>query len=67
MQYVAVADFNGDGKLDIAVTDTQNGIVQIFTGNGDGTFTAAASSSFATDTAASLPILLWNCGRRLQR
>ena len=53
MQYVAVADFNGDGKLDIAVTDTQNGIVQIFTGNGDGTFTAAAGSSFATDTAAS--------------
>ena len=51
MQYVAVADFNGDGKLDIAVTDTQNGIVQIFTGNGDGTFNAGPT--FATDTAAS--------------
>ena len=51
MQYLAVADFNGDGKLDIAVTDAQNGIVQIFTGNGNGTFNAGPT--FATDTAAS--------------
>jgi hypothetical protein len=38
MGYVAVADFNGDGKLDIAATDAQGGVVQIFLGNGDGTF-----------------------------
>ena len=33
-----MADFNGDGKLDIAATDTQSGDVDILTGNGDGTF-----------------------------
>jgi hypothetical protein len=38
LEYVAVADFNGDGIPDIAATDSQNGIVQIFLGNGDGTF-----------------------------
>jgi hypothetical protein len=37
--FVAVADFNHDGKLDFATTDC-NSNVQIFTGNGDGTFTA---------------------------
>ncbi|HEX8816177.1 MAG TPA: VCBS repeat-containing protein, partial [Terriglobales bacterium] len=42
LQYVAVADFNGDGILDIAATDSTNGGVQIFTGNGDGTFTPLA-------------------------
>jgi hypothetical protein len=49
LQYVAVADFNGDGKLDIAATDGVNGGVQIFTGNGDGTFTAA-SAEIPTDS-----------------
>jgi hypothetical protein len=44
---VAVADFNGDGKLDIAVADYgnpstgDNGGVSILFGNGDGTFQAA--------------------------
>jgi hypothetical protein len=33
---VAVADFNGDGKLDLAVTD--NSELMIALGNGDGTF-----------------------------
>ncbi len=37
--FVAVADFNHDGKLDFAATDGI-GNVQIFTGKGDGTFTA---------------------------
>ena len=32
----AVADFNGDGKLDVAVVDNI-GLVSIFLGNGDGT------------------------------
>jgi FG-GAP-like repeat/FG-GAP repeat len=34
--YIAVADFNGDGKPDLAVTTTVN--VTIFLGKGDGTF-----------------------------
>jgi hypothetical protein len=47
-QFVAVGDFNGDGKLDIAATDAINGGVQVFTGNGDGTFTAG--SAYPTDS-----------------
>jgi hypothetical protein len=35
---VAVGDFNGDGKLDLAVTDGGASVVSIFLGNGDGTF-----------------------------
>jgi hypothetical protein len=57
LQYVAVADFNGDGILDIAATDNFNGVVQIFTGNGDGTFTPGAT--YATDPAtAANPVSL---------
>ena len=51
LAYVTVADFNGDGKLDIAATDSVNGVVQILLGNGDGTFTMG--QSYATDTAGS--------------
>jgi len=40
---VAVGDFNGDGKLDLAVTDYGNNTVSIFSGNGDGTFTLKSS------------------------
>jgi hypothetical protein len=40
---VAVGDFNGDGKLDVAVTNLVDGTVSILLGNGDGTFQAAQS------------------------
>jgi hypothetical protein len=41
-QYIAIADFNGDGKLDIATTTfgTRVGYVSILFGNGDRTFQA---------------------------
>jgi FG-GAP-like repeat len=35
---VAVGDFNGDGKLDLAVTNKDDNTVSILLGNGDGTF-----------------------------
>jgi hypothetical protein len=35
---VAAADFNKDGKLDIAVLDQASGTVTVMLGNGDGTF-----------------------------
>jgi hypothetical protein len=49
LSHVAVADFNKDGKLDVAASDLANGGVQIFIGNGDGTF-QAPGNPYATDT-----------------
>jgi hypothetical protein len=46
---VAAADFNGDGKLDLAISSAMSGAVSVLLGNGDGTFQAplgyAASGS----------------------
>ena len=53
MYQVQVADFNGDGKLDIVASDL-NGWVQMFTGNGDGTFTVG--NTYPTDLAANSPV-----------
>jgi FG-GAP-like repeat/Putative Ig domain len=35
---IVTADFNGDGKLDVAVTDSGGNAVIVLLGNGDGTF-----------------------------
>ena len=35
---LVAADFNGDGKLDLAVANASDGTVSILLGNGDGTF-----------------------------
>jgi hypothetical protein len=43
----AVADFNGDKKPDFASTDTQAGKVYLSMNNGDGSFAAPTSLSFA--------------------
>ncbi len=40
---LAVADFNGDGKADLAVTNGDGGTVGILLGNGSGGFSAAAT------------------------
>jgi hypothetical protein len=37
---IVTADFNGDGKLDLATTDSGRNAVMILLGNGDGTFGA---------------------------
>ena len=40
---VAVGDFNGDGKLDLAVTNNADSTVSILVGSGDGSFKALAT------------------------
>jgi hypothetical protein len=40
---VAVGDFNGDGKLDVAVANNGSSNVSILLGNGDGTFQPAVN------------------------
>ena len=37
---IAVADFNGDGKLDVAASSPDNSAVEVFAGKGDGTLQA---------------------------
>jgi hypothetical protein len=58
---VAIADFDKDGKLDLAVANQcqdsscQNGAVSVLLGNGDGTFRAGqiyASAGYYTDSVA---------------
>jgi hypothetical protein len=48
---VAVADFNSDGKEDLAVCNYGSNTVSILLGNGDGTFTQAAGSPIVTASA----------------
>jgi tetratricopeptide (TPR) repeat protein len=43
---VVVADFNGDGFLDLAVANQGDNSISLFRGNGDGTFTEFPSSPF---------------------
>jgi len=43
---MTIADFNGDGRMDLAVTNNWDDSVSILAGNGDGTF--AAPVQFAT-------------------
>ncbi|MGE5306193.1 MAG: FG-GAP-like repeat-containing protein, partial [Alphaproteobacteria bacterium] len=45
---VAVEDFNGDGRLDVAVANGGSNTVSILLGNGDGTFGAATNFTAGT-------------------
>ncbi|MBZ5656962.1 MAG: FG-GAP-like repeat-containing protein [Acidobacteriia bacterium] len=42
---IAIGDFNGDGRLDVALTNYVGSTVEILLGNGDGTFQAAQPTS----------------------
>lgn len=59
-QAVAVADFNGDGKPDLAIPVysifTPLSDVSILLGNGDGTFTAAAVTPITGQNAGSVAV-----------
>jgi hypothetical protein len=41
---LCAADFNGDGKIDLAVVNDQDATVSILLGNGDGTFQAQSTA-----------------------
>ncbi len=45
---MAEGDFNGDGKLDLAVSNSSGNTVSIYLGNGDGTFQPPISFSTTT-------------------
>jgi FG-GAP-like repeat len=45
---IIAADFNGDGKLDLAVPDTVGNAIDILLGNGDGTFQTQIVAPTAT-------------------
>src|SRR6266700_4188335 len=45
---IAVGDFNGDGKADLAVVNFGDWNIYVLLGNGDGTFQAARSVYFAS-------------------
>ncbi len=49
---VATGDFNGDGKLDLAVTDASANAVSILLGNGNGTFQAPVDYTTGRDPQA---------------
>lgn len=40
---IAVADFNGDGKLDVVTSNSQGNDISVLLGNGDGTFKPAVN------------------------
>ena len=60
---VAIADLNGDGKLDLVVANCGNssrcsgdGVVSVLLGNGDGTFQAAVSYDSGAPQAISVTV-----------
>jgi hypothetical protein len=44
-QAIVTADFNGDGRLDLAVANSSSSNVSVLLGNGDGTFQLAQNSA----------------------
>ena len=58
---IAVADFDGDGKLDLAVADSGSSNVTVLLGNGAGSFTQAGGSPFTVgNTPVSVAVADFN-------
>ena len=53
---IAVGDFNGDGKLDLAVADLGSAKVTILLGNGNGTFAAGVQHATGGSVRGALPL-----------
>jgi hypothetical protein len=51
---VVIADFNGDGFLDLAIANQGDNSISLFRGNGDGTFTEFPGSPFQLTNTASI-------------
>jgi hypothetical protein len=47
----AIGDFNGDGKLDLAISEYRGSDVEILLGNGDGTFGSPIAYATGVDSA----------------
>ncbi len=52
MEVPAIGDFNGDGKVDLAVPDVAANTVNVLLGNGDGTFQAPVTYPVGTQPTA---------------
>jgi uncharacterized repeat protein (TIGR01451 family) len=57
---IVVADFNNDGKLDIAVANSNSNNVSILLGNGDGTFQATRNFDAGGTGGSSLAVADFN-------
>ena len=53
---VAVADLNGDGNLDVVVANAADNSVQVFLGNGDGSFQSPVTYSLGSASPTALAI-----------
>ena len=53
---IAVGDFNGDGKADLAIANWGNSTVSVLLGNGDGTFSASTSSPATVSNPGSMTV-----------
>jgi flagellin len=51
---IAIGDFNGDSKLDLATGDISNALVRVYVGNGNGTFSATGVTLFLPSAPKSI-------------
>ena len=61
---IAARDFDGDGKLDLVSADSASGIVGIFRGRGDGTFSPSTLRATAAE-AGSMAVADFNIRDRI--